>query len=98
MKQESIERLLAIQEEQLRALATQNLDGFAELESEKTSLLHEMSDFSTASLDQLIQLENILTTQNDLEKVCIEIRDQLGDQIRKTMKRRRAVSAYKDID
>lgn len=98
MKQEFIDRLTVIQEKQYSALATQDLERLSELESEKTQLLQEMGDFDSASDDQRKQLESVLATQVDLEKVCAEVRDELGKQIKQVLERHKAVSAYRDIE
>ena len=98
MKQESLDRLQEIQESQHKALAEQDLEALSELESEKTLLLQELTDFFLASDAQKAQLQSILKYQQDIERICTDVRDELGKQIKQVMERHKAISAYKDMN
>lgn len=98
MKQESIDRLQAIQVAQYQALSEQDIALLEQLEVEKTQLLKELLSVKIATQQQREILEQILETQHDLERVCSEIRDELGSQITQVMQRQKAVQAYKETE
>lgn len=98
MKQESIDRLYEIQIQQFKALEEQDVDSLFELEAEKTLLLQQIPDFSSASSQQQKQLEAIVKSQQDLERICADVRDALGQQIKQVMEKHKAVQAYKNIE
>lgn len=96
MKQEQLDRLQAIQDEQFEALSLKQMDHLQALETEKTRLLHGLGDLKGLTPEQQQQLKVCLDRQTELERVCTEIRDALGDQLKQEMHRQKAVQAYKD--
>ena len=94
MNTDELERLKAIQSEQLLALSEQRIDDMQRLEEEKTALLQKLVNVKKISDTQRTQLETILEQQQQLESLCIEVRDELGEQAKLQLQKNKAVMAY----
>lgn len=94
MNKDELDRLSAIQSEQLLALSEQRIDDMQQLETEKTALLQKLLEIKVLSVPQREQLEAILQQQHHLEALCVEIRDALREQVKLQLQKDKAVRAY----
>ena len=95
-----VEQLQKVLQQQFERLAASDVATVQRLENEKTVLLEQLFADQLAPLDPKLQsmLKDCAEQQQELERLCTSVRDELGQALSLQLRKDKALETYKALD